>query len=113
MAEPVALETEPISDLDDLAPAGESILAHVVANEAVLVVTEHRLIVNNGRKTTLDVGLHEIRRIQLDIERDRAATFILVPDRAATMPEVLTVGRDSYHALAEVLIYIAEHLDAE
>lgn len=39
-------------------------------------------------------------------------TLIIVPDRGATMPEVLTVNRESYHAVAEVLIYLAEHLEA-
>ena len=46
---------------------------------ALVVLTDHRVVVQEGDRTALDVDLGGIRRIEFDLERGRAATLILVP----------------------------------
>jgi hypothetical protein len=80
------------------------------AREAVLAVSDRRLIVAARERVALSVGFHELRRIQFDIERDRPATMVIVPEEAHYEPQVLAIPPQEFKAAAELLALIGHRL---
>ena len=68
-----------------------------------LVVTDDLLRVGSGSRVELDVPIEDVRRIQFDIERDRPATLVIVPDAAWRDSQVIMVEPDDYAGVAHVL----------
>jgi len=77
---------------------------------AMLVVTDRRIIAKDGERLALDVAVEEIRRIQLDVERGRPATLVLVPHRPENEPQVLAVPHEELEAVTRVVNVIGERL---
>jgi hypothetical protein len=80
------------------------------ARDAVLAVSDRRLIVAARERLALSVGFHELRRIQFDIERDRPATMVIVPEEAHHEPQVLAIPPEEFRATAEALALIGQQL---
>ena len=59
----------------------------------------------------MDLPIVAIRRIQLDIERRRPATFVIVPDSPATEPQVVPIPSDYYDAVTTASAHIGHVLD--
>ena len=76
-----------------------------------LLVTENRIAISHGQRVTMDLPIVAIRRIQLDIERRRPATFVIVPDSPSTEPQVVPIPAGSYRAIAKASAHIGEILD--
>ena len=80
--------------------------------DATLAITDRRLVVATGQRVALDIPYESLRRIQFDIERDRPATLVLVPDRPTDQPQVLAIPPEEYErtcmALAEIGRRLAE-----
>jgi hypothetical protein len=102
---------------DDLEPfvlkvlePDEVLRARARAREAVLAVSDRRLIVAARERVALSVGFHELRRIQFDIERDRPATMVIVPEEAHHEPQVLAIPPQEFRAAAELLTLIGHRL---
>jgi hypothetical protein len=85
---------------------------HVQARaiDGVLAVTNKRLVVTNDSRVALDVPYTELRRIQFDIERDRPATFVIVPDNPSHPPEVLAIPVREYDNAARVIAVIGHRI---
>ena len=98
------------SPLRAIAP--RDILAQSSADGHVLVVTEKLLRVASDDQIRLDVPIENVRRIQFDIERDRPATLVIVPDRPSDEPQVMSVPPHDYvgvsHALAVLGLEMAK-----
>jgi hypothetical protein len=92
-----------------LAP-DESLEAAARARDAALAVSDRRLVIVNGDRLALDVPFERIRRVQFDIERDRPATLVIVPEHAADEPQVLPIPREEYRAVADALVAIGVRL---
>jgi hypothetical protein len=88
----------------------EQLQARARAGEAEIFVTDRRLAVGSRDRLMLDIGLDGVRRIQFDIERDRPATLVVVPEHARDEPQVLAVHPEDYPAIAEALVYIGQRL---
>ena len=88
----------------------EAIDAHARADEALLAVSDRRLIVASADRITLAVPFERLRRIQFDIERDRPATLVLVPDLPQDPPQVLSVPPEEYGAIGQALAAIGVRL---
>jgi hypothetical protein len=88
----------------------EAIQAAARLRDTHLVVTERRLAVASDARLMLDVPIHNLRRIQFDIERTRPATLVIVPEHPDHEPQVLAVPRHEYRAVADVLVVIGERL---
>ena len=58
----------------------------------------------------LSIGFDELRRIQFDIERDRPATMVIVPEEAHYEPQVLAIPPQEFKATAEALALIGLQL---
>ena len=85
------------------------------ADGHVVFVTDDHLRVGSGDLVRLDVLIEEVRRIQFDIERERPATLVIVPDSPSDEPMVIMVQPDEYenvaHALAVLGVKMADQKD--
>ena len=70
---------------------GEKIQGTVTATESVVVLTDQRLMVVSATRIALDVPFREVRRIQLDVEKNRPSTLVIVPEQPSHEAQVLTV----------------------
>jgi len=95
--------------LEALEP-GEQLRVRARSREAVLAVTDRRLVVAAPDRIALAVPLEGLRRIQFDIERDRPASLVIVPEQAHDEPQVLSIPRDQFAAAAEALVVIGRML---
>jgi hypothetical protein len=100
---------------DDLLPEighvltpGEVLDAGGRATDAVLAVTDRRLLVATGNRVALDIGYHELRRIQFDIERRRPATLVIVPDSPDHEPQVLAIPHAELRRISNALTIVGE-----
>jgi hypothetical protein len=92
-----------------LAP-DEHVQARARASDAVLAVSDRRLIVATRERIALSIGFEYLRRIQFDIERDRPATMVIVPEEAHNEPQVLAIPPAELRATAEALALVGEQL---
>jgi hypothetical protein len=95
--------------LDVLEP-NETLRAHARARDAIIAVSDRRLIVAARERVALSIGFDELRRIQFDIERDRPATMVIVPEEAHYEPQVLAIPPQEFKATAEALALIGLQL---
>jgi hypothetical protein len=89
---------------------GESL--HLLAQTAGanLLLTDRRLAVASGDRISLDIGFEGLRRIQFDIERDRPATLVIVPEDPTHEPQVLAVPPERYDEITQALAAIGHRL---
>jgi hypothetical protein len=89
---------------------GEELKVQARATEAILAVTDRRLVITAAERVALAVGFEDLRRIQFDIERDRPATLVIVPEMAQHEPQVLSIPPDRYRETADALVLIGQRL---
>lgn len=89
---------------------GETIMAEALAREASIVVTDRRVAIATDGRVAMDLPINDLRRIQFDIERERPATLVLVPDLAAREPQVLAIPHDQIDAVTQALAVIGNRL---
>jgi len=85
-----------------------AILASVGATD--LLVTDRRLAVANEYRIALDISFNRLRRIQFDIERERPATLVIVPEDPADEPQVLAIPPDRYDEVTRALALVGRRL---
>jgi hypothetical protein len=78
--------------------------------DAVIGVTNQRLIVTEGERVVLDIPFAELRRSQFDIERGRRATMVIVPEHIANEPRVVAVPISTLKDAAIALALIGKRL---
>jgi hypothetical protein len=88
----------------------ETLRVRARAREALIAVSDRRLIVAARERIALNIGFHELRRIQFDIERDRPATMVIVPEEAHHEPQVLAIPPEEFGPTAEALALIGQQL---
>lgn len=96
------------SPLREITP--QDIRAQASADGHTLVVTDDLLRVGSEGRTVLDVPMEDVRRIQFDIERDRPATLVIVPDSAWRDSQVIMVEPDEYEAVCHALAVIGSKM---
>jgi hypothetical protein len=105
----IAVEEHPV--LRSLTP-DEEIHIQAAAGESLVVVTNKRLAIGSQERVALDVPIDNLRRIQFDIERDRPATLVFVPERPTDEPQVLVVRPDDYAGVAQAIVVLGKRLAA-
>jgi hypothetical protein len=88
----------------------EQLRVQARARDAVLAVSDRRLIVASRERVVLSVSFDELRRIQFDIERDRPATMVIVPEEAHHEPQVLAIPPEEFSSTAEALALIGRQI---
>jgi hypothetical protein len=81
------------------------------STEATLAITNRRLIVASGDRVDLDIPYEQLRRIELDIERGRPATLVIVPEWPSDRPQVLAIPPEEYERAALGIGRIGRYLD--
>ncbi|MEZ0239266.1 MAG: hypothetical protein ACAH65_00575 [Chloroflexota bacterium] len=89
---------------------GEELRLTARSTDAVLAVTDQRIIVADDGRVALDVPIQGVRRIQFDIERTRPATLVIVPEDASRAPQVLAIPPEEYDRAAGALALIGRRL---
>jgi hypothetical protein len=93
---------------------GEELIAIAHARDAEIVVTNARIAIAAGDgRLAMDVPIEDVRRIQFDVERQRPATLVIVPDDAGREPQVLAIPPEQLDATAQALAYIGKRLSQE
>ena len=108
-----AAMVEPLDADHPFAPRlreGETIRAHIPATTTNIVVTDERIAVAEDARLALDIEIAAVRRIQFDIERERPATLVIVPDHPHHEPQVVAIPPEHYHAVGEALAYVGHRL---
>ena len=90
--------------------AGETVHAIARATSASMLVTNRRVAVAEEERIALDVPFAGLRRIQFDIERERPATLVIVPEHPSHEPQVLAIPPDRYEEVTRALALIGERL---
>jgi hypothetical protein len=54
----------------------------------LVALTDRRLLVTDTQRVALNVAIDEIRRVQFDIERQRPATLVIVPEHPRDQPQI-------------------------
>jgi hypothetical protein len=90
----------------------EEIHVQAPAGDNLVIVTDRRLAIAARDRLALDVPIDNLRRIQFDIERDRPATLVVVPQRPQDEPQVLAVRPPEYEGVARALVVIGQRLAA-
>ena len=88
----------------------ERLEIHARTLDATLGVSNRRLLVVSPERLHLAVPFEGLRRIQFDIERQRPATLVIVPEDAGHEPQVLAIPPSEYPAVAEALVSIGLHI---
>lgn len=90
---------------------GEQVQAEAHGEGARLVVTDRRLaVVSRPDRPDLDIPFEGLRRIQFDIERERPATLVIVPEHRDDHPQVLAIAPEQYVAVGQALATIGRRL---
>jgi hypothetical protein len=89
---------------------GETVEALAHAASASLLVTDRRIAVAEAERIALDVPFEGLRRIQFDIERERPATLVIVPEHPSHEPQVMAVPPERYPEVTRALALIGERL---
>jgi hypothetical protein len=80
--------------------------------DTTVVVTDRRLAVSAAERLALNVRIENLRRIQFDIERERPATLVVVPESPQDEPQVIAVRPEDYDGVAQALVVIGRRLAA-
>ena len=89
---------------------GETVQVLARASDTSLLVTDRRVAVAEGDRVALDVPIKGLRRIQFDIERERPATLVIVPDHPAHEPRVIAVPPERFDEITRALAFIGSRL---
>jgi hypothetical protein len=88
----------------------EEFHAEMYAVEGILGSTDRRLVLGDGTRVLLDIPYEGLRRVQLDVERGRTATLVIVPEYPHSPPQVLSIPESECASAAEALRIIGERL---
>jgi len=99
--------THPIAQI--LAP-DERLQNVIRSTDTHVIVTDRRIAVSDADRIALDMAIEELRRIQFDIERDRPATLVIVPESPSHQPQVVAIPPADFEQVGEALAYIGHRL---
>lgn len=77
---------------------------------ARVLVTDRRVAVATDDRVALDIAFDGLRRIQFDIERQRPATLVIVPEHPSHEPQVLAVPPSRYDEITRALAIIGRRI---
>jgi hypothetical protein len=88
----------------------ETLRVSTQARQGTIEVTDRRILVLDGDRIALNVPFGRLRRLQLDIERNKMATIVVVPEHPEDEPQVLSIPEDQYANAVEVMVEIGRHI---
>jgi hypothetical protein len=89
----------------------ESVESQAHADGFLIAVTGQRIIATDDNRPVMDIEFAELRRIQFDIERDRGATLVIVPEHVRNEPRVFSVPLANLNETAVTLALIGRRMN--
>ncbi|MFL5642752.1 MAG: hypothetical protein ACJ771_10460 [Chloroflexota bacterium] len=89
---------------------GEEVEHEIAVGEKTVAVTTNRIAIVEADRVTLSISIADIKRIELDIEKDRSGMLVIVPDESIDHPGVLTFDRDGCAPAGTVLVTVGRRL---
>jgi hypothetical protein len=89
---------------------GERLEVVARTSPAIVAITDRRLVAAGDDRTVMDLPVSSIRRIELDVERGRPATLVLVPHDPVHEPQVLTVPHEELEPVSRLVFLIGDRL---
>ena len=75
-----------------------------------LVLTDRRVLITENGVITLDVSIANLRLVEFDIESQRPATVIIVPEHPRDPPRQIAIEPQQYDELAAVLAQLGPRI---
>ena len=91
---------------------GDEVVRGVV--EAIggrLVLTDRRVFVTENGVITLDVPIDNLRLVEFDLEKERPATVIIVPEHPQDPPRQLAIEPQQYDEVASLLAQLGPRIE--
>jgi predicted ATPase len=98
------------AQIEEILDPEEEIQSRTWAVGALVAITDRRLMVSTHARLALNVAISRIRRIELNIERNRLATLIIVPESPRDDPQVLSIPAEEYEAAIQAVALIGGRL---
>ena len=77
-----------------------------------LVLTDRRVVVTENGVITLDVPIDNLRLVEFDLENQRPARVIIVPQHPRDPPRELAIEPQQYDEVASVLAKLGPRIEA-
>jgi hypothetical protein len=90
---------------------GEAVRGVVDGIEGRLVLTDSRVLVTENGVVTLDVPIGNLRLVEFDLETQRPATVIIVPEHPRDPPRQLAIKPQQYAEVAALLAHLGPRIE--
>jgi hypothetical protein len=100
-------------EIAPLLQPGELVQHRAEALDALMAVTDRRILVKSGRRVALDLPFEALRRIQFDVERRVPASLVIVPEETRYEAQVLSVPAERLHEAAAAIAAIGQRLSGD
>ena len=90
---------------------GEVVRGVVEGIEGRLVLTDRRVFITVDGRITLDVSIDKLRLVEFDLETERPATVIIVPEDPLDAPRQLAIEPQQYDEVASVLAQLGPRIE--
>ncbi len=90
---------------------GETIRGVVEGIDGRLVLTDKRVFISEYGRVTLDVPIHRLRLVEFDLETQRPASVIIVPEDPRDAPGQLAIRPQQYDEVASVLAQLGPRIE--
>jgi hypothetical protein len=90
---------------------GETIRGVVEGIDGRLVLTDKRVFISEYGRVTLDVPIHRLRLVEFDLETQRPASVIIVPEDPRDAPRQLAIRPQQYDEIASVLAQLGPRIE--
>src|SRR5438132_1021880 len=84
----------------------ERVAVTLRATEAVVAITNKRLVVTVNERLALALAFQGLRRIQLDIERERPTTLVILPEDPRQEAQVLSIPGSEIERVAHAVAVV-------
>lgn len=75
-----------------------------------LVITDRRVVITENGVITLDVSIDNLRLVEFDLESQRPATVIIVPEHPRDPPRQLAIEPHQFDEVASVLAQLGPRI---
>ena len=90
----------------------EAVLGIVHGTCGRLILTDLRVLLTENGQITLDVPIGQVRLVELDVEQQRPARVIIVPESPLDAPRELAIDPQQYDEVASVLQQLGPMIQA-
>jgi hypothetical protein len=96
--------------VQEILDKSERIELRAEAVDAIVAVTDRRVAIADDQRLMLETRFEGLRRIQFDIERERPATLVIVPESPQLTPQVLAIPPEQFEEVGRALAHIGRRL---